>query len=152
MLSAPNVSPSTTSGIAMIEPYPRFSASARHGGERRVSGRVLDNLRLSRPDARPRRSQDAVAVGPSDVDRLQVAFVDARLRHGGHSLRLVVLRASDPAEAITRLVDDDSADLIEPGGLLGGADQAPRCSCSSARCARLIRSSSSCARLRSVMS
>ena len=92
-------------------------------GERRIGGRVLHDLLLSRPDARPRRSPAAVGVGPAHVDGLQVALVDSGLRHGRHGLRLVVFRTAHPAEAIARLVDDDAADLIEPGGFVRGADQ-----------------------------
>ena len=62
-------------------------------------------------------------AGPRDVDGLQVARVDSCLRDGGDVLRLVVLRATHPAESIAGLLDDDAADVVEPGGFIRGANQ-----------------------------
>ena len=94
-----------------------------------IRGDVLRDLDLARPDAGPRRPAAALGVGPGDVRRLQVPFVEPRLRDGPHGSGGILFRIADPAEPIPCFLDDDLAYLPEQRRTRRWRGPGPRCTC-----------------------
>src|SRR5437588_712398 len=95
---------SAASLACIIDSCARFCSP---GSEARVHGDILEDGRLARPDGRAGRTTAPLRVRPGDLHGLQIPLFIARLRHGPHRLRLIVLGIADPAQAIAGDFNDD---------------------------------------------
>ena len=123
MVTAPKALPAVQQGQGEGRGIASPDGFVAPGLEPWIGEHVGAQDRFTGPDRSPGGAPAPFPVGPGQVQRLQVPFVETGMGDGPHRFVIVVRGIADPDHGIAAILDDDSADLLQEGRFLLGAHE-----------------------------